>query len=326
MKALSFFRNYRHWFIVARRVGVEIPVLKDLVLETAIEAVGRRAILDYVDFGGSNNQGFFTVRRPGTFSPTAVCKIQRHALAEREYRFMRWAVSSSSLKLASDVFSMRRITGTDYAMVCCQYLKKPDPCETAAVFLLHQRMAAVHDLSGLVLTGNRNLREEIVPDTPIKSMLFHVVSNPDAEAVRDYLLVFLDKKRLCMPSDVHDAMQALIEDGCLHWPRFWKNESIGLVHGDFKKGNILVDPDGGYRLIDLQYYLEGHRVWDVAFFFSKMKNFDAVVEGCKRVDTDDRHVFWLFYLLSVMIGLSEDNGDELITTRIRPGLAALSAV
>lgn len=46
---------------------------------------------------------------------------------------------------------------------------------------------------------------------------------------------------------------------------------IGFVHGDFKKSNMMLDSKKELKLIDFQYYCQGIRVWDLAFYFSKSK-------------------------------------------------------
>lgn len=279
--------------------------------------------IEYADFGGRNNSGMFLHYKLGEKTPFAISKIQPMYMAEREARFMRWQQDCAELLLSPKLMSLSEIAGTDYAIMCSEYVESTGVVSADRVHELHNRFSCTdyHDL-GLV----QDLNAEIVPDTPIKDVLKGLVSKSASEDISLYLRHFLavrdDRFQRHPESWAHICRILTMFSG--HWSTY--SGSLGLVHGDFKKQNILSGDGEKYTAIDLQYYLVGQTTWDMSFYYSKRSTFIlAWSDYCscsKRCHVEDAR-FLAFYIIAILINIKRKHVKREVELKLLPATRLL---
>ena len=102
----------------------------------------------------------------------------------------------------------------------------------------------------------------------------------------------------------------------------------GLVHGDFKKENIMTDEEGNFKVIDLQYFTYGIRVWDLAFYYSKeSRGFTELYPkllqsfSWRKIERD---TFIFFYLVASALHVKKKNIQKIASLKLEPAIKCLS--
>ena len=103
----------------------------------------------------------------------------------------------------------------------------------------------------------------------------------------------------------------------------------GLVHGDFKWQNIMHSPnESGYRMIDLQYYTVGIRLWDLAFFYAKqtlpISDILRLFNIYYPCSLFERRLFSFLYILVAILHLKPKRAKGLVCEKVLPALEILS--
>lgn len=283
--------------------------------------------LEVADFGGANNQGMFLHYQDGQSTAVALSKLQPSELAEREYRFMQWS-HDRQLNLTADPVSLLSVND-QLGMLSSSFLKKPDNYLPSAIHSLHWRM--VEASASLPFLGSpAELRAEVSPVTPIRKLLNGLVSEQDPSRAALFCHDYIEHRRAVLGANLTERMHELTAKIMISWTDLFESES-GLVHGDFKRQNILAVTDHDYRVIDLQYYLQGMRTWDLAFYYSKYEEGFVYCHSCYRganriYQTSDESLFVFFYLLASMLKIKPKHRDRILERKIRPALNYFSGV
>jgi len=296
-----------------------------LLLDVLGEASGQLNItslnLEYADLGGVNNQGIFLHYGDDTSQPVALSKIQAPELAEREFRFIRWA-DSKGLRLTAKPVYHRKLSD-ELAVTSSTYLCQPRQYLASAIHALHWRMMNVRDYEAM-LGDSHTLRSQVRPDTNIRKVLHGLVSEPLPDKAYAFIERFFNERVSILGKHLHDDILKIARDFTGRWEPLYESDS-GLVHGDFKRQNILSVSDFDYRLIDLQYYLVGMRSWDLAFYYSKYnEGFNYALmdyRGANRIlKTSHESLFVLFYLIAASLKIKLKHRDFILRRKILPAL------
>lgn len=313
---LTFLRKIK----VASRCKVSRRALDSAIYQSFPQSLNHNPKVVAVDFGGVNNVGMFVFYDENS-EPLAIAKIQGSKLAEREFRFMRWQTELSELRLSPSPVSNLICINSNFSIICSEYLLTPSKYDFKKVFDLYNRIGTVKNASNLEI-NELKLRDEIIPDTPIKAVLHYFVSNPDMESSLEYLYRLIDTKRDILGTHMCAELNKLTDLQYDSWLEIMDIENFGIVHGDFKPQNILVDREGFYRVIDLQYYLIGNRSWDLAFYLSKKSTFVDVAECLDEIHLDyiDRKRIIFFYIFAVVVGIRKKSSHVSIENKISPAI------
>lgn len=103
----------------------------------------------------------------------------------------------------------------------------------------------------------------------------------------------------------------------------------GLVHGDFKKKNIMADEKGNYKVIDLQYFTYGIRIWDLAFYYSKdSRGFEEIYHKLLQNFSwtkIESATFIVFYIIASILHIKTKNCQKIVKFKLDPAIIYLSS-
>ena len=278
-----------------------------------------------VRFGGVNNNGMFVGYSAS--APVLLIKLQPTILAEREIAFMHWQ-SRNRLNLTPDVFSHFSLTDAAVTATCSRFLATPSHYEAAKVHALHQRLTSASQYRSDLATDTE-LQDAIEADTPIKKVLSGLVIKKPEEDISVWLKQFLRERKQRFADDkLFNSVSEFFYSVAVSWSQL--ASPLSLVHGDFKRQNILMDDAGQYQLIDLQYYTAGQPLWDLAFYYSKYDDgFAAAMrdyEQNKEVGADSDVLFIFFYLVAVLINIKPKRWKRAAESKVIPALARIKAL
>lgn len=272
-----------------------------------------------VRLGGVNNQGMFLHLCNETGKPLALSKVQLLNLAQREALFMRWQ-EEKQLNLSGRCLSLLTPEGSDYAILCSEYLMSPSDWDAQKIHQLQRRFTdAAQQLQELGTADE--LTQLVVADTPIKRVLRGLVAQSADARIHPWCADFL-QQRLDVLAEHEPQLQQLFSAVADRWQGI--SAPVSLVHGDFKRQNILSGGDGQYRAIDLQYYLPGQSCWDLAFYYSK---YDAGFSSAwhdyqKYTDTpsEQQLQFVFFYIVASIVNVKRKRRNWILTTKVIPAM------
>jgi len=324
----------RNWLRTARailrvhRISAAQAIPPRILLNALGAASGQLNLtslnLESVNFGGVNNQGMFLHYSDYSKQPMALSKLQKQSLAKREYRFMTWS-TSNQLKLTADPVCLQSVTD-QLGVLSSSFLSQPKDYLPSAIHSLHYRMR--HTGECLPLLGNHDeLRTEVIPDTAIRSILHHLVSESDPDKARQFLTTYIQARSPMLGVKLSNQIESLAEIYLSDWRALFDKEQ-GLVHGDFKRQNILAVTEHDYRLIDLQYYLIGICSWDLAFFYSKYEEGFVYIlshfRGENRLyNTSNEGLFVFLYIVAVLLKIKRKHKDKVMRLKLRPAIEYL---
>lgn len=324
----------RNWLRTARAIFRvhRISAAQSIPPHHLLDALGaasgqlnlRSLNLEVADFGGVNNEGMFLHYSDSSKRPVALSKLQRQELAEREYRFMKWS-ASNVLKLTADPVCLQSITD-QLGVLSSTFLVQPNDYLPSAIHSLHYRMQS--SIVHLSLLGNdQKLRVEVSPETPIKSILYGLISESDPYKAKEFLSTYIYARTSSLGGGLTSQVEVLSEYYLANWQKLYEQE-YGLVHGDFKRQNILAASDHDYRLIDLQYYLTGIRSWDLAFFYSKYEEGFVYIlsqfRGENRLyNTANESLFVFLYIIAVLLKIKRKHREKVVRRKLLPAIAYL---
>jgi hypothetical protein len=322
----------RNWLRTVRasarihRICNENSINPRILLDVLGKASGQLPIttlnLEYAELGGVNNQGMFLHYGDSGHTPLALSKIQALELAEREFRFIRWSDDQGKKLTAEPVYYCQ--LSNNLAVTSSTFLKQPSRYLPSAIHALHWRLMQVNDYEH-ALGGRRILRAQVRPDTNIRKVLHHLVSEENAGEALAFIESFLEERRSVLGQRVLERIMLVARSIMCDWEVLFEREA-GLVHGDFKRQNILSVSDFDYRLIDLQYYLVGIRSWDLAFYYSKYEEgfIYALMDyrGANRIlRTSDESLFVFLYLIASSLKIKTKHREYVMKRKLLPALS-----
>lgn len=256
----------------------------------------------FANFGGANNAGMI-MHFDQSNKVKALTKIESKKLAERELQFQQWQTDHLDSSLAPQAYLHGNLANNGLGWVTSEVLIAAGPIGTAELISLYKKLNVnLNTLKLLSQSDNvTTLSNKILPDTNIKSVLHHLVSGTGTTKNRQYMHQFFFERS--------DVLEGIIEPKILieliHKIYDTPQITMGLLHGDFKSHNLMRDQTGNLKVIDLQYYSYGRRVWDLAFYFSRTKytaqNIYLILEQLEILPKADKLPFLVFYIVASII-------------------------
>ena len=94
----------------------------------------------------------------------------------------------------------------------------------------------------------------------------------------------------------------------------------GLIHGDFKSNNMMKNSGGELKVLDMQYYHYGARLWDLAFYCSKLQlDFNVIrVDYLSPLELSsiEERMFTLFYIMALLLHAKPAKMKKMLQNKI----------
>jgi len=327
-QVISHILTYRKRKILERKLGCKFKELKqNIVSYTTIKTKDRIRSSRLFDFGGVNNLGMF-VHFSESGKRIAITKIQKSSLADREVRFLKWQEEYFKKKLTAQYFESKKISKTQYSWVSFEPLLSIKRYSNKSIRELYQSLDVEKKvLQELSLDRSlQSLVQEIEADTKIKAILRNVVCDfPSPESISYLNNFFNERKVFFIRHEVEYKKIIKLFSVLQEWEGSKEiSDMYGLVHGDFKKQNIMSSHAGEYKVIDLQYYTYGIRLWDLAFYYSKcnltLQYILIDIIPIYSLTEKEKFVFTLFFSIAASLHLKKRTAIETIDKRIKPAI------
>lgn len=259
----------------------------------------------YQSLGGSNNFGFVIFTSCNKKNDW-ITKIAPEMLLRREALFFKYHKNNlkENIGFAPDCMGYGLFKETDLEFLTLERLDKAKNITSDQVFELYSRSE-----NGQKLFDSGLLKEarELESGTRIKDILISLVCDFNSEKAKNYIDDFFIE-RIEKLTDYSDELRniQLVVKRSYELLRDVDESLIGFVHGDFKGSNMMLDSSKQLRSIDFQYYCQGIRVWDLAFYFSKSKlSFSEGMEPIlnKLSTENERKYLVFFYIFAVLLHL-----------------------
>lgn len=279
----------------------------------------------FVNLGGFNNTGML-LHNSNSGDLKAFTKIQMSDLAEREWRFLAWQAKHFNNQISAQPYLNGVVVGGRLGWLTTEPLWPAGTIQFSELELLYSRLGVCNEkLDYLSLTGKKEgLASDISDDTKIKSLLVHLVSGSGSEKNIRYMEDYYDSRSKVLSGVISKRYYLDILEFIYQSDEIVK----GLVHGDFKRQNIMRDDSGCLKVIDLQYYTYGRRVWDLAFYFSRIDcNVGEVFKlltGSKYFTSSEIKAFFIFYIVACSISVKNKKINKVRGLMIKPALQALN--
>lgn len=311
---------------ISKHYDLDSDLLVDALKKVSLQLDSKVFDIKHVNFGGVNNQGMFLHYGENKSGPIAITKLHHAHLAAREYQFMHWS-NECDLSLTAIPISYQSLND-QFAITSTSFLTKPQTYLPTSIHELHHRlMNAVS--SNERLGCYEALRAQVIPDTPIRSVLNELVSEPDPAKMLTYVESFFHERRSLIEGGNYSKIRLLAQYFSSIWQELYRHD-LGLVHGDFKSQNILIQAQGDYRAIDLQYYLMGMRTWDLSFYYSKYdQGFEQAcrdfTDSNQRYNTANEALFTFFYIIAVCLKIKPKKKKYINNVKILPAIQFLES-
>ncbi len=272
VKLLTFWkkpsRNYVG--ILEEKYGLSKYSIIDIVKNFLVDK--SKVFLDgkytYQNLGGSNNYGFVAyISKHNNW----IAKIAPEKLLQREAIFFEYHKNNFNEEtgFAPNSMGYGSFENTDLEFLT---LEKLAPSKKITLDQVYKLYSKSRDGQKLFDGGLLEAAPEIDTGTRIKDILTFLVCDFKSKKAKSYIDSFFIERMSALPdySDELSHLQSVID---MNYELLKDVDAslIGFVHGDFKKSNMMLDSKQQLKLIDFQYYCQGIRVWDLAFYFSKSK-------------------------------------------------------
>ena len=301
--------------VIAARLGMPVDELKEALYRVHPLLDEPSVSLCFRNLGGKNNLGMF-LHLGHSAKPLAISKLMDRSMAQREYRLLQWQSSADAADIAPAVVDCRELS-EDVSVLTTRFAETPVPFEVEHMLRLHQQLGSFQAPANTDWSG---VNRELQPTTPIKALLCGFVTETDQARMAQFLDKYLSQQlsygeRAAIRSSIEPAMAWLVA----YWPTLQTAPHWGLVHGDFKRQNILQDDlSSTYLGIDLEYYCHGLRVWDLAFFYSRGNYTVADMLQHTGYSGELANVLVCCYLIASLSHYKKKREPQQLATRIEP--------
>ncbi|MEA1988425.1 MAG: phosphotransferase [Pseudomonadota bacterium] len=289
----------------------------------------------YIDMGGANNLGMLQHFSCTSKTLFYITKLEACHLADRELAFLEWQQHSLEMaeRIAPELVCCQRIADSGVCALTMRHLFQSKKYEPEAIIDLYQRMGLLtvklSELKGARRKGGL-LQFELEAKTKITRIIKYIVTQMHLPEAYIQAQQFMDQRKqefIARPAEFKKIKQFLSDSSYLINDFDFKKH-YGLLHGDFKKSNILSDDNGQLRVIDLQYYNYGARLWDMAFFCSKEKDvfektFTKLIQPLD-LDAVESRIFLFFYILAVLLHVKKSSLNKLLFLKVLPAIHVLN--
>ena len=307
--------------ITSVRQTIEQALVKNLGIQLDIES-------SYDDLGGINNIGIFTHKLKIHKNIFAISKLQKTTGAKREYTFQCWQRDNLNNRLTAKAFLLGTFENKGYSWVTSEALYIPKKILDSEIKALFDRLdTPVDKLEQLSNDGcAESLKTGLEDNTKIKSILVNLVCQLETEHAEQFTKKFFQEREqlLRYSKGLYENINDLIT---MYFAHVFKEDIFfmyGLIHGDFKKQNILADKKNNLKVIDLQYFTYGIRIWDLAFYYSKdNREFSAIYSLLLRSfdwTGIEKNTFIVFYLMASSLHLKSKNAEYIIRLKLEPAV------
>ncbi len=307
--------------IASTQQTIEQALIENLGIQLDIES-------SYNGLAGMNNIGIFTHKLKNHKNIFAISKLQKTAGARREYTFQCWQKNNLDNMLAAKAFLLGSFRNEHYSWVTSEALHIPKSFPDSGIRSLFDRLNVPDEkLTKLSIDGRlESLRTALEGNTKIKSILVSLVCQLETEDAKQFTIEFFQERKMLLEcsSGLYDNINELIH---MYFSHIFEDDisfMYGLIHGDFKKQNILADKQSNLKVIDLQYFTYGVRIWDLAFYYSKDKReFSIIYSLLLRSFTwtkIERETFIIFYLIASSLHLKAKNAEDISHRKLEPAV------
>jgi len=332
-KLKNFLRTAKKRRRLKASVGTDMLSFQETIEQALIKKLGIRGAVrsDYHDLGGLNNLGMFVHRFEAKGEPFAITKVQSSASADREYRFQKWQERYVDNQLAASAFAMAPLQDENYSWISSEILSQATTLSDGGVWHLFSRLDVSSEKLAELSPDRcaKSLICQLEGDTKIKAVLRNLVSQLETASAKMFAMQFLKEREYMLSMGLYGQTSNLF----LRFFERVKEQDIsslnGLVHGDFKPQNIMVDSADNFKVVDLQYYTYGVRIWDLAFYYSKddrgfAEIYPKLMQNFSWTDTE-RGVFAFFYYVASALHLKAKKVPKIGPLKLEPAMIALSA-
>ena len=297
-----------------------------------LEATKKLFQTDIKFYKGVNNLFFLNHRYEGKIK--FVTKLESCHLAERELAFLEWQKSSLNRFefIAPELVCCKRVGDSDICALSMECLIEPTSYSPAAIVELYHRIGGLtSELSSFTKAENKDgmFLFDMLANTKITRTIKYIVTKMHLPEAYAQALEFMDKRQAVFLSRLGDfqRVKQFISDSACLTNEFDVEQHYGLLHGDFKKANILSDESGKLKVIDLQYYNYGARLWDMAFLCSKEKEkyeetFTKFIEPL-NLDDVELKIFVFLYVLASLLHVKKSNLSKLLFMKVFPAISSV---
>lgn len=330
----AFLRSMKKRRQLKAVLGTDISSLQRTIEQALMNALNVQVDINscYHDLGGLNNLGMFIHKLEHQDKPFAISKLQNSVAAGREYRFQRWQENYAANQLSAKAFFLGVLKDEDYSWVSGEILYKAENLSDIEVKALFDKLSvSAENLKDLSLDGSvRSLVYELEDNTKIKSVLLNLISQLGTENAAKFTKRFFNERKslLSCSNGLYEKLDNLFTKYFSHVLKEDISFMYGLVHGDFKKQNIMLDEEGNCKVIDLQYYTYGIRIWDLAFYYSKeSRDFSEIYSNLLKNFSwriIELETFIIFYLIATTLHIKNKNAQKIISLKVSPAVDCLS--
>ena len=334
-KIKTFFRSIMKRKQLKTVLGADISSLQKSIEQALVKTLDVREVIQsrYHDPGGLNNLGMFTHSLEHQEEPFAISKLQNSLAARREYRFQSWQENYLDNRLAAKAFLLAPFRDENYSWVTGEILYPVKRFSDMEIKTIFDKLNVSHEkLKELSIDRNvESLIYELEDNTRIKSVLLNLVSQIETEKAAKFTKKFLKEREslLVRTPGVYQRLETLFSVYFSSVSKADLSFMYGLVHGDFKKQNIMADEKGDYKVIDLQYFTYGIRIWDLAFYYSKdSRGFEEIYSELLHNFSwgkIERETFMIFYVIASILPLKNKNLRKTMSLKLGPAMNNLSA-
>jgi len=316
-----------HWNLVSK---VESDIKQ-------VQTVSQEISTKYVHMGGANNLGMLLHYSSQSQTPFYTTKLESCHLANRELAFLQWQKNSldKSETIAPMLICCYPVAGSKICALTMEYLSQPKEYKPKAIIELYQRMGQLTTkLSRIKGVEDRDglFQFELEAKTKITRTINYIVTKMHLPEAYEQAQFFMKKRQnafVSRPVEFVQIMQFILNSSFLV-KDFDFEKHYGLLHGDFKKANILMDSSGQLRVIDLQYYNYGARLWDLAFFCSKEKSwygetYNKFIRPLE-LDESESRIFTMLYTLAILLHVKKSNVKKKLYMHVMPAISMVNSL
>lgn len=252
--------------------------------------------LTYKELGGANNYGFALYKSKKDNSAW-ITKIAPNTLQIREALFYEYHEKflNEKLSFAPKYIGYDILKKSELGILTIEKLSHTKNIHPDQVFNLFSRYEQGKKLFN---NGLLNDAPKLKPGTRIRDIIINLVCDFGSNKAENYISQFFLERIKQLPKYINEL--TYIQSEINKHYKSLKNidkSLIGFVHGDFKPSNIMIDSRKKLNLIDFQYYCQGIRVWDLAFFFSKNKKpFSKSLKPFLKENLTENEIKYLLFL------------------------------